>query len=99
MGAENVVVLFTDIVGSTELSMSLSPDVADEVRRAHFSTLRQAIAETDGAEVKNLGDPIISASRAPTITAVCARDAVVAPWSAAASAVWVARVTPALNRD
>jgi class 3 adenylate cyclase len=59
MGAENVVVLFTDIVGSTELSMSLSPDVADEVRRAHFSTLRQAIAETDGAEVKNLGDGLM----------------------------------------
>jgi DNA-binding SARP family transcriptional activator/tetratricopeptide (TPR) repeat protein len=53
--SENVAVLFTDIVGSTELS----PDVADQVRRGHFSILRQAITEAAGTEVKNLGDGLM----------------------------------------
>ena len=60
MTTENVAILFTDIVGSTELSQSLSPLAADEVRRTHFSILRQAIAETGGAEVKNLGDGMMA---------------------------------------
>ena len=53
MTAQNVTILFTDIVGSTALSSRLAPDDADQVRRQHFSILRQAIAETDGIEVKN----------------------------------------------
>jgi class 3 adenylate cyclase len=53
---ENVAILFTDIVGSTELSQRLSQDAADEVRRGHFSILRQAVTEAGGTEVKNLGD-------------------------------------------
>ena len=59
MATENVSILFTDIVGSTELSQRLSPEVADEVRRGHFSILRQAIAETGGTEVKHLGDGLM----------------------------------------
>jgi class 3 adenylate cyclase/tetratricopeptide (TPR) repeat protein len=59
MTTENVAILFTDIVGSTGLSQRLSPEVADEVRRAHFSILRQAIAEAGGTEVKNLGDGLM----------------------------------------
>jgi len=42
MTTDNVAILFTDIVGSTDLSQRLSPDAADEVRRAHFSILRRA---------------------------------------------------------
>ena len=45
MTTENLAILFTDVVGSTELSQRLSPEVAEEVRREHFSILRQAIAE------------------------------------------------------
>jgi class 3 adenylate cyclase len=56
---ENVAILFTDIVGSTELSQRMSQDAADEVRRGHFSILRQAITEAGGTEVKNLGDGIM----------------------------------------
>ena len=41
---EHVTVLFTDLVGSTELSSALEPEAADELRRKHFSALRQAIA-------------------------------------------------------
>ena len=51
--------LFTDLVGSTELATSLPPDVADEVRRRHFSVLRQVIAVSGGTEVKNLGDGLM----------------------------------------
>ena len=59
MTTENVAILFTDIVGSTELSQRLSAEVANEVRRDHFSVLRQAIADTGGTEVKNLGDGVM----------------------------------------
>ena len=59
MTTENVAVLFTDIVGSTELSQRLAPEAADDVRRGHFSILRQAIAESGGTEVKNLGDGLM----------------------------------------
>lgn len=61
MTTENVAILFTDVVGSTELSHRLSPEVAEEVRRGHFSILRQAIAEAGGTEVKNLGDGLMVA--------------------------------------
>jgi class 3 adenylate cyclase len=57
---ENVAILFTDIVGSTELFQRLSPEAADEVRRGHFAVLRQAITETEGTEVKNLGDGLMA---------------------------------------
>ena len=59
MTTENVAILFTDMVGSTELSQRLSAEVADEVRRGHFSILRQAITESGGTEVKNLGDGLM----------------------------------------
>ena len=56
---ENITVLFTDLVGSTELASSLTPEAGDEVRRKHFSSLRKAIASTGGTEVKNLGDGLM----------------------------------------
>ena len=60
MATENVAILFTDVVGSTELSHRLSAEKADEVRREHFSILRQAVAEAGGTEVKNLGDGLMA---------------------------------------
>ena len=69
---ESVTILFTDLVGSTELSYSLAPDAADEVRRAHFSTLRDAIVESGGTEVKNLGDGIMVAFSASSTALTCA---------------------------
>jgi class 3 adenylate cyclase/tetratricopeptide (TPR) repeat protein len=59
MTTESATILFTDVVGSTELAQRLSAEVADEVRRGHFSILRQAIAEAGGTEVKNLGDGLM----------------------------------------
>jgi class 3 adenylate cyclase len=45
MTTENAAILFTDVVGSTALASSLSPEGADEVRCGHFSILRQALAQ------------------------------------------------------
>ena len=72
MATENVAILFTDIVGSTALSQRLSPEVADEVRRGHFSILRQAIAETGGTEVKNLGDGLMVVFSSASAALACA---------------------------
>jgi adenylate cyclase len=52
-------VLFTDLVGSTELLHRLGEDRADEVRRHHFSLLRTPIHAHSGREVKNLGDGLM----------------------------------------
>ena len=59
LAIESATILFTDVVGSTELSQRLSAEAADQVRREHFSILRQAIAEVGGTEVKNLGDGLM----------------------------------------
>ncbi len=72
MATENVTVLFTDLVGSTALSSSLTQDAADELRREHFSILRQAIAESGGTEVKNLGDGLMVVFGAASAALACA---------------------------
>ena len=41
-----VTVLFTDLVGSTQLMAGLEPASADQIRARHFSSLRGALAVT-----------------------------------------------------
>ena len=72
MTTVNIAVLFTDIVGSTEMQSKLSPETADEFRRDHFLVLRQAIAETGGTEVKNLGDGLMAAFDSASSAISCA---------------------------
>ena len=72
MTTENVAVLFTDMVGSTVLASSLAPDAADELRREHFSILRQAVAEAGGSEVKNLGDGLMVVFASTSAALSCA---------------------------
>ena len=72
MTNEHVTVLFTDMVGSTELASSLMPEPADELRRGHLAILRQAVAEAGGSEVKNLGDGLMVVFRAPSAAISCA---------------------------
>ncbi len=72
MTIEHVAVLFTDMVGSTALASSLAPDAADELRREHFSILRQAVAETAGTEVKNLGDGLMVVFASTSAAMSCA---------------------------
>lgn len=55
-----VTVLFTDIVGSTDLAARLGADAAERSRRSHFALVRGRIAAHGGTEVKNLGDGIMA---------------------------------------
>jgi class 3 adenylate cyclase len=67
-----VTVLFTDVVGSTQLLDRLGDDAAEELRRTHFALLRLAIAETGGREVKSMGDGLMVAFTSPLEALRCA---------------------------
>ncbi len=71
MTTENLAVLFSDVVGSTELSLAMPPEAADEVRRGYFSVLRQAVAATGGHEVKGLGDGIMAIFASASAALAC----------------------------
>jgi class 3 adenylate cyclase/tetratricopeptide (TPR) repeat protein len=53
-------VLFTDLVGSTELRGRLGEDAADELGRAHDRLLAEAVESNGGRVVKGLGDGIMA---------------------------------------
>ncbi len=72
MTTQSVAVLFTDVVGSTELAHRLSPDAGDEVRRGHFAILRGSLADAGGTEVKNLGDGIMAVFSSASAALACA---------------------------
>jgi class 3 adenylate cyclase len=57
--ASTAIVLFTDLVGSTEMREALGDDRADELRRRHDRLLRDAIAAHGGSEVKGTGDGLM----------------------------------------
>ena len=67
-----VAILFTDLVGSTEVLDRLGDDAAEELRRAHFSLLRRAVADADGTEVKSLGDGLMVTFSSPVQALSCA---------------------------
>ena len=69
---ETITVLFTDLVGSTEISYEISPEAADELLRVHFSVLRQAIVFSGGVEVKGLGDGVMVVFRSTSAALSCA---------------------------
>lgn len=53
-------VLFSDLVGSTELLGSMGEAAFDEFRRRHFAALRSAVERHGGEEIKTLGDGILA---------------------------------------
>jgi class 3 adenylate cyclase len=53
-------VLFTDMVGSTELLSRLGEAAFDVLRRDHFADLRDTISRTGGTEVKSTGDGVLA---------------------------------------
>ena len=59
MATETVTALFTDLVGSTELSSRLGPEATEALRQTHFGLLRTAIQTAGGIEVKSLGDGVM----------------------------------------
>ena len=54
------IVLFTDLVGSTELRSRLGEDAADVLREQHDALVTGAIEANRGTVVKNLGDGIMA---------------------------------------
>jgi class 3 adenylate cyclase/tetratricopeptide (TPR) repeat protein len=54
-----VTILFTDLVGSTELGAQVGDLAADELRRDHFTSLREAVVATGGTEIKTIGDALM----------------------------------------
>lgn len=69
-GRSTATVLFTDLVGSTELRSRLGP-AAEALRRKHDGLLTRAIQANQGQVVKNVGDGVMA-------TFVGAADAVAA---------------------
>jgi class 3 adenylate cyclase len=67
-----VTLLFTDLVGSTELMDRLGDDAADRLRREHFATLREAAREHGGRVVKSLGDGLMLAFPSALGAVACA---------------------------
>lgn len=64
--------LFTDIVGSTELIDEFGEAGAHTRRQRHFSLLREAIASCGGREVKSLGDGLMVVFADPAAAIECA---------------------------
>lgn len=56
-------VVFTDMVGSTELTHNLGNELMEQIRRVHFSRARSIIEEYDGYEIKTNGDEFMVAFR------------------------------------
>jgi class 3 adenylate cyclase len=71
-GSGTVTLLFTDLVGSTELLQSLGDAAAERLRREHFAILRRAAAEHGGEEVKSLGDGLMLVFESAAAALACA---------------------------
>lgn len=85
-----ITVLFTDLVGSTQLLHRLGDEEGNHVRRAYFAILRHVSQEHGGREVKNLGDGLMLAFasvRQAVASAVGMQTAIAAQASDAAQAM------------
>src|ERR671937_1210695 len=70
--SETATVLFSDLVESTRLLSQLGEAAFDQVRRAHFEALRQAIERTGGKQVKTLGDGVLAVFGSAADAVACA---------------------------
>jgi class 3 adenylate cyclase/tetratricopeptide (TPR) repeat protein len=59
-GRATAIVLFTDLVGSTELRSRLGEEAAEALRRRHDGLVTGAIETNRGRLVKNLGDGVMA---------------------------------------
>ncbi|HUQ38800.1 MAG TPA: AAA family ATPase [Acidimicrobiales bacterium] len=67
-----VTLLFTDLVGSTEILDELGDTGNEPLRRAHARLLRSEIEGHRGRQVKNTGDGVMAAFDAPSDAVACA---------------------------
>jgi class 3 adenylate cyclase/tetratricopeptide (TPR) repeat protein len=72
--AGTATVLFTDLVGSTELRTRLGEEAADVLRRTHDRLLSDAVGAHNGTVIKSLGDGVMAsfASAADAVAAAVA---------------------------
>ncbi|MBF0249305.1 MAG: adenylate/guanylate cyclase domain-containing protein [Alphaproteobacteria bacterium] len=71
---KEVVVMFTDIVGSTAMTHEKGNLAAQEVVRAHNQVVRDALAKTHGHEIKHTGDGIMASFEKVTDSLLCAQQ-------------------------
>jgi DNA-binding NarL/FixJ family response regulator/class 3 adenylate cyclase len=69
-----VTILFSDLVGSASLFARRGDEPADAVRREHFATLRSAVAEHGGREVKSTDGGLMVAFPSAVAAVRCAVD-------------------------
>jgi eukaryotic-like serine/threonine-protein kinase len=69
---ETVTIVFTDLVGSTEIASRLGHDAYEPVRRLHFDALRRAVIEHNGREVKTTGDGLMLSFASAADAVACA---------------------------
>ena len=69
---EMVVVLMTDLVGSTAMADRVGPEAAEQLRTEHFGLLRGALERTSGREVKSLGDGLMAVFSGAAQSLACA---------------------------
>lgn len=67
-----VTVLFTDVVGSTDLTTRRGDEAAQEILRAQRDLTRQKVEEHSGHEVKSLGDGFMVAFASARKAVACA---------------------------
>jgi len=66
-------VMFTDIVGSTELAQRMGDDAAFELVTLHDAIVRQAVADQNGKVIKHTGDGMMAVFLSPVaaVRAAC----------------------------
>lgn len=65
-------IMFTDMVGSTEMTAELGDVRAVELLRAHDAIVRRCLEQHGGSEVKHLGDGIMASFHHPPSSVECA---------------------------
>ena len=65
-------IMFTDIVGSTEMTGRLGDTMAVELFRAHDAIIRRSLEQYSGREVKHLGDGIMASFDDVQSSVICA---------------------------
>ena len=90
-------ILFTDIESSTSLTQQLGDAQAQELLRSHNSIVRDALAASDGSEVKHTGDGIMASFPSATRALECAIAIQRAIAERAEQSPWPLRVRIGLN--
>ncbi len=65
-------IMFTDMVGSTEMTAQLGDRMAVELLKAHDAIIRRSLEQHGGSEVKHLGDGIMASFADVPASVACA---------------------------